>query len=58
MVTDGKKLSAIQKKIYKNHHRVRGFLVEALTHDEYMKIGDKSTAKFIFESLCFKTSYN
>jgi hypothetical protein len=31
---------------------VRGILVEALPHAEYMKIGDRSTAKSIFESLC------
>jgi len=52
MVTDRKKLTTTQKKIYKKNHRVRGILVEALPHAEYMKIGDKSTAKSIFESLC------
>jgi len=47
-----KKLTAVQKKIYKKHNRVRGILVEALTHSKYMNIGDRSTAKAIFESLC------
>jgi hypothetical protein len=31
---------------------MRGILVEALPHDEYMKVGDISIAKSIFESLC------
>jgi len=52
MVTDKKKLTATQKKIYKKHHKVRGILVEALSHVEYLKIGDRSTEKAIFESLC------
>jgi len=52
MVADRKKLTATQKKIYKKHHKVRGILVEALPHAEYMKIRDKSTAKSVFESLC------
>jgi len=48
MVADMKKLKATQKKIYKKHHKVRGILVEALPHVEYMKSEDKSTTKIIF----------
>lgn len=51
MLTDRKKSTATQKKIYKKHHRVRGILVEVLPHTEYTKIGDRSTGKSIFESL-------
>ncbi|KEH15965.1 hypothetical protein MTR_0412s0010, partial [Medicago truncatula] len=52
LVTDRKKLTNIQKKIYKKPHRVRRVMVEALSHAEYMNIGDRSTAKSIFELLC------
>jgi hypothetical protein len=52
MVADRKKLTTTQKKIYKKHLRARGILVDALPHVEYMKIGDKLTAKAIYKSLC------
>ena len=52
MVADRKTLTPAQKKIYRKHHRVRGILVDALPHTEYLKIINKSTAKTIFESLC------
>jgi hypothetical protein len=51
MMADRKKLTITQKKIYKKHHKVREIWVDVLPHVEYMKIGDKSTAKVIFESL-------
>ena len=49
---DRKKLTESQKKTYKKHHRVRGILCEAIPHEEFVKIYNKSTAKTIFESLC------
>src|SRR4030067_697766 len=49
---DRKKLTDEQKKVYKKHHRVRGIMCDAIPHEEFMKISNKSTAKTIFESLC------
>jgi hypothetical protein len=46
-------LTPAQRKIYKKHHRVRGILVDALPHAKYIEIVDRSTAKSIFESLCY-----
>lgn len=50
IVSDRKTLTPAQKNIYRKHHRVRGILVVPLSHYEYIKIIDKSTAKTIFES--------
>jgi len=44
--------TAEQKKLYKKHHLIRGILVAALPHKEYLKMSDKSTAKAMFTSLC------
>lgn len=52
MVYERKSLTPTQKKIYRKHHRVRGILVDALPHPEYIKIIDKYTIKTIFKSLC------
>jgi len=41
-----------QKKLYKKRHKIRGILVAALPHKEYLKMSDKSTAKSMFTSLC------
>src|SRR4030066_1047347 len=49
---DRKKLIDEQKKVYKKNHRVRGIMCDAIPHEEFMKISNKSTAKTIFESLC------
>ena len=49
---DRKRLTDEQKKIYKKHHRVRGIMCDAIPHEEFMKISNKSSAKTIFESLC------
>lgn len=43
MVTDIKSLTPAQKKTYRKHHKVRGILVDALPHFDYIKIIDKST---------------
>jgi len=51
MLLDRKSLTYTQK-IYINHHRVQGILLEALPHSECNKIVDISTAKSIFESHC------
>ena len=47
-----------QKKLYKKHHVIRGILVAALPHKEYLKMCDKSTAKAMFTSLCSKYEGN
>jgi len=47
-----KKHTASQKKLYKKHHKIRGILVAPLSHTEYLKMSDKSTAKAMFASLC------
>lgn len=52
MVDDRKTLTHALQKLYRKHHRVKGILVDAFPHSEYVKIIDKSTAKTIFESLC------
>lgn len=52
MMSDRKSLTPAHKKIYEKHHKVRGILVDALPHYEYIKIIDKSTAQTIFKSLC------
>jgi len=49
---DRKKHTPTQKKMYKKHHKIRGSLVLAIPHAEYMKMSDKSTAKAMFASLC------
>jgi len=41
-----------QKRLYKKHHLIRGILVAALPHREYLKMSEKSTAKAMFTSLC------
>jgi len=48
---DKKAHTAEQKKLYKKHHTIRGILVAALPHKEYLKMSDKSTAKAMFASL-------
>ena len=49
---DRKAHTTKQKKLYKKHHTIRGILVAALPHKEYLKMSDKSTAKAMFTSLC------
>ena len=49
---DRKAHTTEQKKLYKKHHTIRGILVAALPHKEYLKMSDKSTAKAMFTSLC------
>ena len=41
-----------EKKAYKKHHRVKDILIGCISHEEYLKISDKSTAKGIYDSLC------
>jgi len=52
VVVDRKKHTPAQKKMYKKHHKIRGSLVTAIPHAEYMKMSDKSTANAMFASLC------
>jgi len=49
---DRKAHTAEQKKLYKKHHTIRGILVAALPHKEYLKMSDKLIAKSMFTSLC------
>ena len=49
---DRKAHTTEQKKLYKKHHLIRGILVAALPHKEYLKMSDKSTSKAMFTSLC------
>ena len=52
-MADRNNLIEAQKKIYRKHRKVCGILGEVLPRSEYTKIVYKSTAKAIFESLCF-----
>jgi hypothetical protein len=58
VVVDRKKHTAAQKKMYKKHHKIRGILVAALPHKEYLKMSDKSTAIAMFASLCSNNEGN
>ena len=49
---DRKAHTTKQKKLYKKHHLIRGILVAALPHKEYLKMSNKSTTKAMFTSLC------
>ncbi|MCI48028.1 aspartyl-tRNA synthetase, partial [Trifolium medium] len=41
-----------QRKQYMKHHKVKEILTNAITHAEFLKIVDKSSAKSIWDSLC------
>src|SRR4030066_734468 len=49
---DRKSLTEAQKKVYKKHHRARGIIIDAIQHEEFMRICNKSIAKSIYDSLC------
>ena len=51
-VIDRNKHTPAQKKLYKKHHKIRGILVAALPHKEYLKMIDKYTATAMFTSMC------
>lgn len=40
-----------QKKEFKNHHKARTILLNAISHTEYEKITNRETAHDMFESL-------
>src|ERR1044072_4262083 len=40
-----------QKKTFKDHHKARTILLNAISYAEYKKITDKETAKSIYDSL-------
>ncbi|KAK2444869.1 gag-protease polyprotein [Trifolium repens] len=50
-VEERKKFTPNDKKAYKKHHKVKDLLIGCISHDEYLKITDKSTAKSIYDSL-------
>ncbi|MCI52383.1 serine/threonine protein kinase SRPK1, partial [Trifolium medium] len=41
-----------QKKQYKKHHKVMSILTKSISHSEFLKNSNKSSAKFIWDSLC------
>ncbi|WJX51802.1 25S rRNA (cytosine(2870)-C(5))-methyltransferase [Trifolium repens] len=47
-----KKFTTTEKKAYKKHHKVKDILIGCISHNEYLKITNKSTAKSIYDSLC------
>ena len=53
-----KSFTPSQKLEYKKHHNVKGMMTNAISHDEYLKIVDKRTAKSIWESLKSKYEGN
>ncbi|KAK2401718.1 putative mitochondrial protein [Trifolium repens] len=55
---DRKAFTPTQKLEYKKHHSVKGMMTNAISHDEYLKIGDKRTAKSIWDSLKSKYEGN
>jgi hypothetical protein len=52
---DRKSFTPDQKKEYKKHHLVKGMMTNAITHDMYQKIVNKTSTKNIWESL--KSTY-
>ena len=44
-------MSDQQKKDYKNHHKARTILLNAISYTEYEKITDRENAKSIFDAL-------
>src|ERR1044072_2502402 len=44
-------MTEAQKKTFKDHHKARTILLNAISYAEYEKITDKDTAKSIFDSL-------
>ena len=55
---DRNKHIASQKKMYKKHHKIRGILVAALPHKEFLNMCDKSTTKAMFAFLCLNYEGN
>ncbi|MCI22147.1 aspartyl-tRNA synthetase [Trifolium medium] len=51
-IANKKLLSASDKKAYMRHHKVKDIIVGAINHEEYVRIGDKTTANAIYDSLC------
>ena len=52
MMDNRKSHTLAQKNLFIKHHKVRGILVDALPHSEYIKILENSTAEMIFKSPC------
>jgi hypothetical protein len=48
-------LSPLSNKEYSKHHLVKSMMTNAITHDEYLKIVKKTSAKTIWDSL--KSTY-
>ena len=50
-ITSRSQMTEDQKKMFKNHHKARTILLNAISHAESEKITNKETAKSIFDSL-------
>ncbi|MCI47222.1 hypothetical protein A2U01_0068463, partial [Trifolium medium] len=42
-IADKRLLSATEKKNYMRHHKVKDIIVGAIKHEEYVRIGDKTS---------------
>ncbi|MCI44803.1 aspartyl-tRNA synthetase, partial [Trifolium medium] len=49
-IADKKSLSVAEKKTYMKHHKVKDIIVGAIKHEEYVRIGDKTSVKSIYDS--------
>ncbi|MCI24063.1 aspartyl-tRNA synthetase [Trifolium medium] len=52
IIANRKLFTEEQKKQYKKHNKVKSILTKSISHSEYLKISNKSSAKFIWDSLC------
>lgn len=48
---DIKSMTEAQEKVFRNHHKARTILLNAISHTEYEKITNRDTAHDMFESL-------
>ncbi|MCH90026.1 serine/threonine protein kinase SRPK1 [Trifolium medium] len=51
-IANWKLFTAEQKKQFKKHHKVKSILTKSISHSEFLKIFNKSSVKFIWDSLC------
>ncbi|MCI37088.1 serine/threonine protein kinase SRPK1, partial [Trifolium medium] len=51
-IANRKLFTVEQKKQYKKHHKVKSIFTKSISHAEFLKISNKSTTKFIRDSLC------
>ncbi|MCH84802.1 aspartyl-tRNA synthetase [Trifolium medium] len=51
-IANRKLFTAEQNKQYKKHHKVKSIFTKSISHSEFLKISNKSTAEFVWDSLC------